>query len=124
MKRNTRFKPGVSGNESTRFRPGQSGNPAGRSKLRLQFDECFNEALLNHGSPEEAAQLLWDAARRREPWAIQDLCRRFAPEQHSLRLVHEINNDEIDFTKLTDEQLQQLEAILAGTQVQPARLAD
>ena len=124
MRRTTRFKPGVSGNEASKWKPGQSGNPAGKSKLRLQFEENFNEALLSHGSPEEAAQLLWTAARGREPWAIQELCRRFSPEQHSLRLVHEVNNDEIDYSKLTDEKLQQLEAILAGTQAQPAGLAD
>ena len=60
MKRNTRFKPGVSGNEATKWLPGQSGNPA---KRRTQFEEAFTEALITHGSPEEAAILLWRAAR-------------------------------------------------------------
>ena len=70
MKRTTRFKPGVSGNEVAKWKPGQSGNPSGKSKLRLQFEENFNQALVTQGSPEEAAQLLWEAARKREAWAI------------------------------------------------------
>ena len=98
MKPNTRFRPGVSGNEATKWKPGQSGNPAGKSKLRVEFDEAFNDALITLGSPEEAAQLLWNAARAREPWAIQELCRRFAPETHSLRLIHEVDDDPIDYT--------------------------
>jgi len=113
----------VSGNEGAKWRPGQSGNPSGKSKLRLQFEENFNQALVTQGSPEEAAQLLWEAARQREAWAIQELCRRFAPEAHSLRVVHEGDQSEIDYSKLTDEQIRQLEAILGGTPAQPAGLA-
>ena len=123
MKRTTRFKPGVSGNEVAKWKPGQSGNPSGKSKLRLQFEENFNQALVTQGSPEEAAQLLWEAARKREAWAIQELCRRFAPEAQSLRVVHESDPNEIDYSKLTDQQIQQIETILGGTQAQPARLA-
>jgi hypothetical protein len=116
--RQNRFKPGVSSNAARKWRPGQSGNPALKSKLRLQFEESFNQALVSQGSPEEAAQLLWDAARKREAWAIQDLCRRFSPETHSLRLVQEDQN-ELDYTKLTDEQLEQLQGLVAGAQDQP-----
>src|SRR5689334_17223032 len=118
MKRDTRFKPGVSGNESAKWRPGKSGNPAGKSKRRTLFEEAFNEALITEGSPEEASRLLWAAARAKEPWAIQELCRRFAPETQSLRLVHEVEEDTLDYTKLTDEQIRQLESILeqAGAQ--------
>jgi hypothetical protein len=32
--------------------------------LRRQFEEAFTDALITLGSPEEAAQLLWEAARR------------------------------------------------------------
>jgi hypothetical protein len=119
MKHATRFKPGTSGNPDTKWRPGQSGNPAGKSKVRLQFEENFNQALISQGSPEEAAQLLWEAARKGEAWAIQELCRRFSPEPHSLRLIHEADNDEPDYSKLTDQELEQLEAILRGAQAQP-----
>jgi len=45
-KQNTKFKPGVSGNETAKWKPGQSGNPAGKSKLRALFEDAFNEALI------------------------------------------------------------------------------
>jgi hypothetical protein len=118
-KRDTRFKPGISGNETAKWKPGQSGNPAGVSRLRADFEEAFTEALITAGNAEEAAQLLWAAARSKEPWAIQELCRRFAPETGSLRLVHEVNNDAIDYTKLSDQQIEQLDAILEQASRQP-----
>ena len=121
-KQNTRFKPGVSGNEAVKWKPGQSGNPAGKSKQRALFEDAFNEALVTQGSPEEAAQLLWQAARGKEPWAIQELCRRFAPQTQSLQLIHEEHNDKFDYRKLTDEQLQQLDAILEQASAQPVSL--
>ena len=120
MKRNTRFQPGVSGNETAKWKPGQSGNPAGKSKVRMQFEGDFNHALITQGSPEEAVQLLWEAARKREAWAIQEVCRRLAPETHSLRLLQENDQDAVDYSKLTDEQIQQLEAILGRSQAEPA----
>src|SRR5579884_2065342 len=81
MAKDTKFKPGQSGNPATRFQPGnrhrwqagQSGNPAGISRSRLQFEEEFYAALLDRGSAEEVACLLWDSVRKREPWAIQAL---------------------------------------------------
>jgi hypothetical protein len=117
-KRDTRFKPGISGNQTAKWKPGHSGNPAGKSKRRLEFEELFNEALLAHGGPEEAAKLLWEAARRNEPWAIQELCRRYAPPTPTVHLVHEVSDDQFDYSKLTDDQIQRLEAIMdeASTQ--------
>jgi len=120
-KRDTRFKPGVSGNESTKWKTGQSGNPAGVSKLRVDFERTFTETLITAGSAEEAAQLLWAAARNKEPWAIQELCRRFAPETRSLRLVHEVDNEAIDYTKLTDQQIEQIDAILERAIAKPPK---
>ena len=128
MARSTSFKPGKSGNPQTKFEPGnchrwppgQSGNPAGKSKRRVAFEESFNEALITHGSPEEAAQLLWQAARAREPWAIQELCRRFAPQAHSFH-IQDIQDEQIDYSQFSKEQLRQLDAILqqAGSQPLP-----
>jgi hypothetical protein len=118
-KPDTRFKPGVSGNQAAKWKPGQSGNPAGTSRHRVQFEAAFNQALITAGSPEEAAQLLWEAARGKEPWAIQELCRRFAPPTQSLHLIHEEHNDELDYTRLSNEQLQQLDAILQQAKPQP-----
>jgi hypothetical protein len=118
----TRFKLGVSGNQTAKWKPGQSGNPAGTSKRRVQFEEAFNEALISQGGPEEAAKLLWEAARGKEPWAIQELCRRFAPQTQSLQLLQEVNDDKIDYSKFTDEQLQQLDAIFDKARAQPLSL--
>jgi hypothetical protein len=120
MKNDTKFKPGQSGNPATRFKPGNphrwgpgvSGNAAGKSRYRTQFEEAFNEALITQGSPEEAAQLLWEAARAKEPWAIQNICQRFAPQTQSLKLTHEVNNDGLDYSRFTDEQLEQLDSLL------------
>ena len=75
MQRNTKFKPGVSGCPEKQFKPGNrhrwlpgvSGNPAGVPQTRLNFEQAFNTALLTQGSPEEAAMLLWKAARNGEP---------------------------------------------------------
>ena len=119
-KRNTRFQPGVSGNESGKWKPGQSGNPAGKSKRRTQFEELFNEALITEGSPEEAAKLLWESARGKEPWAIQELCRRFAPQTESLRMVHEVEDDRLDCSKLTDKQIKLLEEVFEEADGQSA----
>lgn len=120
-KRDSRFRPGVSGNETAKWKPGQSGNPAGKSKRRALFEEAFNEALITDGSPEEAAGLLWAAARNGEPWAIQELCRRFSPQPHTLHLIHEEETHELDYTKLTEEQIDQLDRLLGQTEVQSIR---
>jgi hypothetical protein len=85
----------------------------------MQFEEAFNEALLSQGGPEEAARLLWVAARNQEPWAIQELCRRFAPQTQSLHLIHEVENEQLDYSKLTDDQLQQWETLLEQASAQP-----
>lgn len=89
----------------------------------MQFEEAFNEALISEGGPEDAAKLLWEAARSKEPWAIQELCRRFAPQTESLRMIHEVNHQTIDYSTLSDEQIQQLETILAQSSHQPPFVA-
>src|SRR5262245_3223848 len=124
----TRFKPGKSGNPNTTFQPGNphrwvqgvSGSSGGKSSHRSRFEQEFNEALLTEGSPEEAAKLLWDAARNREPWAIQAICQRIAPQTQSLRLLHEVNDDGIDYDKFSDEQIAQIEAFVEQARVKPA----
>ena len=117
--RDTKFKPGKSGNETAKWKPGHSGNPAGKSKRRMQFEDAFNEALLSQGGPEEAAMLLWEAARSKEPWAIQELCRRFAPQTQSLHIIQDIEEDKLDYSKLTDNQIQQLDAIFEQAGAHP-----
>jgi hypothetical protein len=98
-----------------RWQPGVSGNPAGTSKLRAEFEQEFYRCLIGHGDPAEAAALLWKAARAGEAWGVQMLLDRLAPKESKFKL--EVSRDEgFDYTKLTDEQLRQLESILEAVQ--------
>ena len=119
MTRNTRFKSGVSGNPAAKWKPGQSGTPAGKSKRRTLFEDAFNEALITEGSPEEAAKLLWEAARAKQPWASQEVSRRFSPVTESLQRTHEVENDAFDLSRLTIEEIQQLETYIERATAQP-----
>ena len=85
---------------------------------------AIDPLIVHVASPEEAGKLLWAAARGKEPWAIQELCRRFAPETHSLRLVHEVEDDGFDYPKLTDEQIIKIDAILGQASDQPDEAGD
>ena len=128
MSANGRFKPGQSGNPKTRFKPGnphrwqpgQSGNPEGIARRRLEFEKAFYESLLGQGAAEEAASLLWDAARDREPWAIQALLQRLAPETKQINVTHGLQDEEFDYEQLSDEELATLERIAERAKVQPA----
>ena len=71
---------------------------------------------------EEAFQRAFSNARSKEACAIQELCRRFAPQTQSLQLLHEEHNDQFDYSKLTEEQLQQLDVILEKASAQPFSL--
>jgi hypothetical protein len=126
MANNSRFKPGQSGNPKTKFKPGnrfrwspgQSGNPAGIGRSRLQFEECFYAALVEEGSADEAASLLWQCARNREPWAIQLLLQRLAPETKQFKVTHGENDEAtIDYTRLSDEEIDQIERLLQRAKI-------
>src|SRR5690242_16055017 len=101
MANDTKYKAGESGNPKTRFQPGnrfrwqpgQSGNPAGVARNRLLFEECFYSALTEQGTAEEAASLLWECAREREPWAVQALLQRLAPETKQFKLTHGVEDE-------------------------------
>lgn len=131
MANQTKFKPGVSGcpkkqfkpGNAHRWQPGQSGNPAGVPRSRLKFEQAFYDALIGQGVPEEAAALLWDCARQREPWAVQALLQRLAPQTQQIKLTHEVENEAIDYTRLSSEELEQLEDFLSEPQLQLQRLA-
>jgi hypothetical protein len=108
-----------------RFPAGVSGNPAGTSKRRAEFERSFYEALMGQGSPEEVSKLLWEAARKHEPWAVQLLLQKIAPQDSKLKLEISKGQDEaLDYRKLSDEQIQQLEAILERAGIQPREIAD
>jgi hypothetical protein len=89
-------------------------------KARADFERAFYQALMQQGSPDEAAALLWASARKHEPWAVQLLLQRIAPETSKVRLEIARGQDEIDFTRLTDAELADLERILESAR-QPAR---
>ena len=121
MEQNSRFKPGQSGNPETRFKPGnphrwqsgQSGNPSGIVRSRLKFEEAFFTALIEQGAPLEAATLLWTCARAREPWAVQALLQRLAPDAQRIKVTHEDEHEtSIDFTRLSDADIEQLEDLI------------
>jgi hypothetical protein len=65
MPKDTKFKPGQSGNQQTKFKlgnphrwqPGQSGNPAGIARSRLQFKESFYAALRRYWRPADMSRL-------------------------------------------------------------------
>jgi hypothetical protein len=59
------------------WQPGQSGNPTGKPSALVVFERKFAEALANQGSPKELAEMIWNAARRGESWAILKLSERF-----------------------------------------------
>jgi hypothetical protein len=105
-----------------RFQPGQSGNPLGTSKGRAAFEQAFYGSLIGQGSPEEAARLLWACARQKEPWAVQLLLQKLAPQESKLKLEVSRGEEAIDYSRLTDEQLRQLEAIVERAAVQPLAL--
>src|ERR1017187_1554599 len=132
MKRDTKFKLGQSGNpQSTfkagnkyRWRPGQSGNPVGIARSRLRFGECFYASLLEQGAAEEAASLLWESARKREPWAVQALLQRLAPETKQIKLTHGVDDEPtIDYTRFSDEELEHLDRLLERAKI-PAAISE
>jgi hypothetical protein len=104
-----RFLPGHPIGADTRWR-NVSGNPAGNPLARRQFEQAFYQALMGEGSPDEAAKLLWDSARAKEPWAVQALLARVAPQEARLKITPEgsTNDGTYDLTKLSDDELRQL----------------
>jgi hypothetical protein len=130
MANNSKFKPGKSGSPATQFKPGnrfrwqpgQSGNPAGIARKRLLFEEKFFDCLIEQGSPEEAAALLWQYARDGEPWAIQALLQRLAPETKQIKVTQGIDDEPaIDLSTLRGADLDELERMLqrAGSALEP-----
>jgi hypothetical protein len=126
MANDSRFKLGQSGNPQSTFKagnkhrwqPGQSGNPAGIARSRLRFEECFYASLIEQGVAQEAASLLWECARQCEPWAVQALLQRLAPETKQIRLTHGVDDEPtVDYTRLSDEELEQLERLLERARI-------
>jgi hypothetical protein len=111
------------------WQPGQSGNPAGRSKRRIEFEQCLADALATEHPEEAAGQLAdicWQAARKGEAWSVQLLFARLAPVENVLKLKHqrEESNDEFDWSKLTDEEFQTVSRILERIEGEPRLLEE
>jgi hypothetical protein len=118
-----KFTPGRSGNPERRFKPGhpyrwlpgESGNPSGKSRGQVAFETALADALAGD-KPEERAQelaeLIWLSARKNEPWAIQLLMQRLAPVATQIKLTHEVDNGKIDYSRLSDAELEQLGQLL------------
>jgi hypothetical protein len=120
MANDTRFKPGRSGSPANQFQagnrfrwqPGQSGNPAGVARSRLEFEERFYASLMEQGSADEAAALLWKSARKREPWAVQALLQRLAPETKQIKLTHGPDDaTDVDYEQLSEDELRELQRL-------------
>ena len=47
-----------------------------KSAEAVAFGASFNRALVEQGSAEELARILWDEARRKRPWAVDMLMER------------------------------------------------
>jgi hypothetical protein len=84
----------------------------------LRFEECFYASLIEQGAAEEAASLLWVSARNREPWAVQALLQRLAPETKQIRLTQGVEDEPtVDYTRLSEEELDQLEGLLERAKI-------
>lgn len=101
------FLPGHAVGAATRWRD-RSGNPAGSPRARRAFEDSFYAALIGEGSAEEAAKLLWECARNKEPWAVQTLLARIAPQESRLKITPEAGNGNYDLTRLTAIELDTL----------------
>jgi hypothetical protein len=91
----------------------------------VQFEEALYAALLQQGSPDQVASLLWKFALKGEPWAIQILLQRLAPESKHIRVTHGAENAAIiDYTKLTDDEIEQLERLLIRATTPDTQIED
>ena len=101
-----------------RWNKGHSGNPKGRPKR----EHTFTDALRAHGSPMELAQLVWEAARKGAPWAIQMIFNRLEPQSAQVNISQEPSIDyPTDYSRLTNDEVQQLESLLERAR---SRVAD
>lgn len=75
--------------KATQFQAGRSGNPGGKTKRQAQFEAALADALVSEDPAARAAELAeitWTAARKSEPWAVQLLFNRLAPQTFTMRM--------------------------------------
>ncbi len=84
--------------------------------MRREFDAALADALMGENPAASAAELAaiaWRAARKHEPWAVQLLYQRLAPQPLNVRVSRGEDEHALDYSKLTDEELKTLEGIFA-----------
>jgi hypothetical protein len=92
---------------------GEAFHPGWAPTMDTSRTEYFYAALIGQGTAEEAAALLWECARKHEPWAVQALLQRLAPETKQIRLTHGVDDEPtVDYTRLRNEELEQLDRLL------------
>ena len=110
------MKPGKSLNPARQWQKGQSGNPAGMSKLRIQFQRMFADALLTDEpakASRELSAIVWEAARKHEAWAVTLLYSKIVPNDLNVKIRRDDDEpDQLDYSKLTDEEIEILERLL------------
>jgi hypothetical protein len=131
MARRGQFQPGNRIGKT--WQPGQSGNPTGLSALHRQWREAYANALVSTGSAngglevaaQNCARLVWKAAIAGESWATLHLVEVLGgPETSKIRLEVGRGQDEIDFSRLSDAELETLERILESARQPAQALAD
>ncbi len=112
----TRLKPGHTTGTATRWQKGgPSPNPSGKSKLQRQFEQALADALVGddpEARAKELAEIAWGAGRAGEAWAVTLLFQRLAPQAIDVRMSRgRDEQDELDWSKLTTEEIKTIEAI-------------
>jgi hypothetical protein len=103
-----------------RWTKGVSGNLRGRPKRNY----TFTDALRAKGSPHELAELAWKAARDGQPWAIQMIYNRLDPKPAQLKLMTEERDENpIDYSRLTDMEVRELQGLLDKAAARPDKAA-
>jgi hypothetical protein len=76
----------------------------------------FANALLTddpEAASRELSAIVWEAARKHEAWAVTLLYSRILPTDFNVRISRgEDEPDQLDYDKLTDEEIRILEALL------------
>lgn len=91
------------------WKPGQHGGYRGGSQLtelRKQFEVKFYEALVAAMPPSEAVDLLCEAIRKGERWALALYINKIAPDQLKIDLTKTEQPPVFDLRQLSDSEVE------------------